>query len=392
MPLARTDTSPLFGSGATSTLRLIVYLAAGVVLMVADYRGHYLARVRQYAAVAVEPVYRAAAMPADAARNLRLAVADRKALTEENQRLREALLLTQARLNRLGAVAEQNTRLKELLEVQHSLGLGVQLAKLIDIVLDPYRQRITLDAGAKQGVVTGQAVLDAYGVMGQISEVLPTTSTAVLITDSSHAVPVMVERTGLRTIAYGSGSSDRLNVPNIPVSADVKAGDKLITSGLGGSFPAGFPVGEITSIGAEPSGMFAVAVAKPAAALERSGEVLLLRPLAEPVGPPALRNEMGPPVPPAEELQSASAAATAAQAAPGRPAASAATSAATPAAAPARPTPAAPAPTASTAQSTPAGTAPAATPRAAPSNAARPDAAPPPASAEPPKPVPGTTP
>lgn len=387
MPLARTDTSPLFGSGATSTLRLIVYLAAGVVLMVADYRGHYLARVRQYAAVAVEPVYRAAAMPADAARNLRLAVADRKALTEENQRLREALLLTQARLNRLGAVAEQNTRLKELLEVQHSLGLGVQLAKLIDIVLDPYRQRITLDAGAKQGVVTGQAVLDAYGVMGQISEVLPTTSTAVLITDSSHAVPVMVERTGLRTIAYGSGSSDRLNVPNIPVSADVKAGDKLITSGLGGSFPAGFPVGEITSIGAEPSGMFAVAVAKPAAALERSGEVLLLRPLAEPVGPPALRNEMGPPAPPAEELQNASAAATAAQAAPGRPAAAATT----PAAAPARSAPAAPA--ASTAQPTPAGTAPAATPRAAPPNAARPDAAPPPpASAELPKPVPGTTP
>ena len=301
MPLARTDTTPLFGVGATSTLRLVVYLAIGVTLMVADYRGHYLARVRQYVAVAVEPVYRIAAMPADAARNVRLAVADRQALTQENQRLREALLLTQARLNRLSAVAEQNNRLKELLDVQHSLGLGVQLAKLIDIVLDPYRQRITLDAGARQGVVVGQAVLDAYGVMGQISEVLPTTSTAVLITDSSHAVPVVIERTGLRTIAYGSGSSDRLDVPNIPVSADVKAGDKLLTSGLGGSFPAGFPVGEIVSVAAEPSGMFAVAVARPAAALERSGDVLLLRPLADPVGPPALTPEVGPPAPPPGE-------------------------------------------------------------------------------------------
>lgn len=302
MPLARTDTSPLFGAGASSTLRLVVYLAAGVALMVADYRGHYLARVRQYAAVAVEPVYRVAAMPADAARTVRLAIADRQALTQENQRLREALLLTQARLNRLGAVAEQNTRLKELLDVQHSLGLGVQLAKLIDIVLDPYRQRITLDAGARQGVVVGQAVLDAYGVMGQISEVLPTTSTAVLITDTSHALPVVIERTGLRTIAYGSGSSDRLDVPNIPVSADVKAGDKLLTSGLGGSFPAGFPVGEIVSVAAEPSGMFAVAVARPAAALERSGDVLLLRPLADPVGPPALKPDSGPPAPPPEAL------------------------------------------------------------------------------------------
>ncbi|WP_257387456.1 rod shape-determining protein MreC [Tahibacter caeni] len=302
MPLARSDTSPLFGAGATSTLRLVVYLAAGVALMVADYRGHYLARVRQYVAVAVEPVYRIAAMPADAARTVRLAVADRQALTQENQRLREALLLTQARLNRLSAVAEQNTRLKELLDVQHSLGLGVQLAKLIDIVLDPYRQRITLDAGARQGVVVGQAVLDAYGVMGQISEVLPTTSTAILITDTSHAVPVVIERTGLRTIAYGSGSSDRLDVPNIPVSADVKAGDKLLTSGLGGSFPAGFPVGEIRSVAADPSGMFAVAVARPAAALERSGDVLLLRPLADPVGPPALKPETGPPAPSPGEL------------------------------------------------------------------------------------------
>lgn len=305
MPLARTDTSPLFGAGATSTLRLVVFLAMGVTLMVADYRGQYLRRVREFTAVAIEPVYRIAAMPADAARNLRLAIADRKALTQENQRLREALLLTQARLNRLGAVAEQNTRLKELLEVQHSLGLGVQLAKLIDIVLDPYRQRITLDAGARQGVVVGQAVLDAYGVMGQISEVLPTTSTAVLITDASHAVPVVIERTGLRTIAYGSGSSDRLDVPNIPVSADVKAGDKLITSGLGGSFPAGFPVGEIQSVAAEPSGMFAVAVAKPAAALERSGDVLLLRALADPVGPPPLNDEWGPPAPSPEELAAA---------------------------------------------------------------------------------------
>lgn len=302
MPLARTDTSPLFGAGASSTLRLVVYLAAGVALMVADYRGHYLARVRQYASVVVEPVYRIAAMPADAARTVRLAIADRQALTQENQRLREALLLTQARLNRLGAVAEQNTRLKELLDVQHSLGLGVQLAKLIDIVLDPYRQRITLDAGARQGVVVGQAVLDAYGVMGQISEVLPTTSTAVLITDTSHALPVVIERTGLRTIAYGSGSSDRLDVPNIPVSADVKAGDKLLTSGLGGSFPGGFPVGEIVSVAAEPSGMFAVAVARPAAALERSGDVLLLRPLADPVGPPALKPESGPPAPPPDAL------------------------------------------------------------------------------------------
>ena len=296
MAIARNDsTSPLFGAGATSTLRLIVYLAMGVALMVADHRGRYLETMRQYLYLAVEPVYRLAAMPADAARSLRLAVADRKALTEENQRLRESLLLTQARLNRLGAVAEQNTRLKQLLEVQHSLGMGVQLAKLIDVVLDPYRQRIMLDAGANQGVLVGQAVLDAYGVMGQVVEVLPTTSTAMLITDPTHAVPVIIQRTGMRTIAYGKGVSDQLDVPNIPFSADVKPGDKLVTSGLGGGFPAGFPVGVITAVSADRSGMFAAAVAKPEAALERSGDVLLLRPLAEPVGPPPPAPTSGPP-------------------------------------------------------------------------------------------------
>ncbi|UXI68004.1 rod shape-determining protein MreC [Tahibacter amnicola] len=301
MALARTDTSPLFGSGATSTLRLIVYLSACVALMVADHRGQYLAQLRQYLHLMIEPVYHAAALPADAARAVRKAVADRSALTEENQRLREALLLTQARLNRLDSVAEQNTRLKELLEVQHSVGMGVQLAKLVDIVLDPYRQRIMLDVGANQGVVLGQAVLDAYGVMGQISEVLPNTATAILITDPTHAIPVTVDRTGLRTVAYGSGSSDRLDIPNIPLSADIKPGDKLVTSGLGGRFPAGFPVAEITSVGTDSSGMFAAAVARPSAALERSGEVLLLRPLTDPVGPPALVDPGGPPAPPPEE-------------------------------------------------------------------------------------------
>ncbi|MEO8671735.1 MAG: rod shape-determining protein MreC [Tahibacter sp.] len=306
MALARTDTSPMFGAGSASTLRMIVYLSMALCLMVVDHRGHYLGRIRQSMHLLIEPAYRIAALPADAARTVRLAISDRSALTTENQRLREALLLAQARLNRMGAVAEQNARLQELLDVQHNLGMGVQLAKLIDIVLDPYRQRITLDAGENQGVQVGQAVLDAYGVMGQVSEVLATTSTAILITDPSHALPVTVERTGLRTIAYGAGTSDRLNLPNIPVSADIKPGDRLVTSGLGGGFPSGFPVGEIRSVAADATGMFAAAIAKPAAALERSGEVLLLRPLADPVGPPTLAESIGPPAPPENVSQPAS--------------------------------------------------------------------------------------
>lgn len=299
MALSRTPTAPLFGEGTAGTLRLIVYLLAGIMLMTADRHGHYLQRIRATAAVAIEPLYRAAALPSDAARAVRMAIADRKALTAENAELKQALLLAQARITRLGAVSEQNQRLQSLLDVQRSLGLGVQLARLIDVDLDPFRHRVVLNLGSANGVEPHRAVLDASGVMGQVIEVLPHSATVMLITDPHHALPVTVERTGLRTIVQGNGAVDRLDLPNIPVSADITVGDKLVTSGLGGTFPGGFPVGTIASLKADESGMFATASVQPAAALDRSGEVLVLRELAEAVGPPAPAEAVGPPAEPA---------------------------------------------------------------------------------------------
>ena len=287
MPLASTDKVSLFAEGAVSTARLIAYLTLAMIVMVIDHRGSYLERLRLFASTIVEPIYRVAALPSDVARAGSLAIATQSHLVDENRNLREALLLAQVRLNRMSALSDQNDRLKKLLDVQKDLGLGVQLARLIDIDLDPFRHRIVLAAGSAQSISVGQPVLDAYGVMGQIVEVLPNTSVAMLITDPTHAIPVMIKRTGLRTIAYGTGSIDRLQLPNIPISADIKVGDALVTSGLRGRFPAGFPVGEILEISNDESGMFAAAIARPAAALDRSGEVLLLQDLPQPVGPPA---------------------------------------------------------------------------------------------------------
>ena len=291
----RTDTTTLFAEGSVSTLRLIVYLACSVALMVLDHRGNYLQIARHAASALVEPIYRIAAFPSEVARATRTAVATQDSLASENRDLRERLLLAQARLNRLDTLVAQNERLKDLLDAQKNLGLKVQFAHLIDVDLDPFRHRIVLDVGTNQGVVVGQPVIDAHGIMGQIIEVLPNTAVAMLITDPAHAIPVVIERTGLRSIAFGSGSIDRLELPNIPISADVKVGDKLLTSGLGGRFPAGFPVGEIQSVQTDQSGMFAVASARPAAGLDRSGEVLLLRDQPQPYGPPALQDEVGPP-------------------------------------------------------------------------------------------------
>ncbi|MGH8213133.1 MAG: rod shape-determining protein MreC [Rhodanobacteraceae bacterium] len=295
MTLSDKDSSPIFADAAAGTLRLIGYLALACVVMVLDHRNGWLHSARYAASVVVEPIYRLAAWPGEAAQSARVAFSQRRALIEENGRLREALLLAQARLNRMNAVSQQNARLKQLLDTRRTLGMDVQLARLIDVDLGAARNRVVIDAGAKEGVHTGQVVIDAHGVMGQIIEVLPHSAVALLITDANHSIPVVDERSGLRGLARGSGAPDKLTVSDIPLSADVKVGDRVATSGLGGRFPAGFPVGVITSIGPDSSGMFAQASAQPAAALARSGEVLLLRDLPEQFGPPPVAPPVGPP-------------------------------------------------------------------------------------------------
>jgi rod shape-determining protein MreC len=295
MALAREDSSPLFAGAVAGTLRLILYLALAMVLMVLDHRNGWMWRLRYTASIVVEPVYRLASLPAAGMRTLSVAFADRKLLTEQNQRLREDLLLANAKLNRMAAVAEQNQRLKELLATQHSLELNVQLARVIDVDLGSYRHRMLLNVGARNDVKKGQVVIDAHGVMGQVVEVMPRTSLVMLVTDPDHAIPVMIERTGLRTVAYGSRDGGLLSLPNISMAADVRPGDKLLTSGLGGRFPPGFPVGEIRSVEPAASGMFLEGRARPTADLDRSEDVLLLHDQAEPAGPPEPVVPAGPP-------------------------------------------------------------------------------------------------
>jgi len=295
MAIARDNAATLFAEGGASTLRLILCLGLAITLMVVDHHAHYLQALRRTANLVVEPAYRLAALPADVARATRTAVVTQDQLASENRELREQLLLAQARLNRLDALLAQNERLKGLLEAQKNLGLSVQFARLVDVDLDPFRHRIVLDVGSAQGAKVGQPVIDAHGVMGQLVEVLPNTSVAMLITDPTHAIPVVVERTGLRAIAYGSGATDTLDLRDIPRSADIRSGDKLLTSGLGGRFPAGFPVGVIGDVSTDNKGMFIAATAQPAAALDRSGEVLLLQEQLQPYGPPAPQEVVGPP-------------------------------------------------------------------------------------------------
>jgi rod shape-determining protein MreC len=293
--IARNESTTLFADSALGTLKLTLYLTVAIVLMIADHRGGYIERVRAALGIAIEPIYRVAALPAQLSNDARLALADRGRLAEQNAELGRKLMLAEAALNRYASVEEQNQRLKRLLDVQTSLGLSAQLARLIEVDPGPFHRRIVLNVGSEDHITVGQAVIDATGVMGQIVETLAHTSTVMLITNPTQAIPVAIERTGLRTIAKGGGSADTLELPNIPISADVRIGDRLITSGLGGVYPAGFPVGEIRTISNDASGLFAAAVAAPSASLDRSGEVLVLHEIVDPVGPPDLAPLYGPP-------------------------------------------------------------------------------------------------
>lgn len=259
------------------TLRLLTYLVLSVALVVLDHRGNWLDRVRAQASVAIQPLWWLAGLPSRLGESMRDDAATRAHLSEENRRLRNTLLVMDARQARLQVEAEENARLRGLLGAAERGGLDVQLAPILDVDLDPTRQRLLLNAGSRNGVLRGQSVIDAGGLVGQIIEVTPTTAVVLLLTDPDHAVPVAVARTGVRLVAYGTGNSGELELRNVPLSSDVRTGDVIITSGLGGRFPPGFPVGTITALQPDDNRAFLVGEVSAAAQLDRGRDVLLLR-------------------------------------------------------------------------------------------------------------------
>jgi rod shape-determining protein MreC len=276
MPAYAGSPAPRSGDVA-GTLRLLAYLALAIAMIVFDHRGGWLAQFRDRSQLLVQPLWWLAGAPARVGQAVHNDASTRSRLADENRVLRNALLISGARLSRLQAAAAENARLRGLLGAGRREGLDVQLAPILDVDLDPTRQRLLLDAGSRDGVEVGQSVIDAGGLIGQIIAVMPTTSTVLLITDPDHAVPVVVARSGVRLVAYGKGRSDRLELANIPLSSDIKVGDRIVTSGLGGRFPAGFAVGQVMSLQPDDSRAFLVGQLKPAAQLDRGRDVLLLK-------------------------------------------------------------------------------------------------------------------
>lgn len=258
--------------------RFLLLVLVSIVLMVLDHRQHHLDEVRRAISAAVYPLQVVVDSPFKLWVWLREMTAERAELQLEVSRLQAEHLLTNARLQRMTALEAENARLRSLLEARSQVRDEIRVAEIMSVDANPYRHSIIIDVGARDKVYDGQAIVDANGVVGQVINAGLVTSEALLISDPSHALPVEVNRNGLRTIANGTGELDRLDLPFLPNNADVKAGDLLVTSGLGGAFPAGYPVAVVTLVNRNPQEPFAEVSAKPVAALDQVREVMLIWP------------------------------------------------------------------------------------------------------------------
>jgi rod shape-determining protein MreC len=265
-----------FSDSAGVSLPLLAYLVLAGVLMMLDYRNHIGVQVRSHLSVVIEPIWWIASLPKRMVSGVDSELALREKLQADNKKLQNTIRIANARILRLNAMSEENQRLRDLLDADPHGSLNVHMVRILDVDLNPYHQRIVLDAGKAQGVKVGQAVLDAGGIAGQVIEVSENKSIVLLVTDSEHAIPVQVVRSGLRSIALGTGNHSELLMPDIPQSADIRVGDVLVSSGMGGRFPAGFPVGVITQLKPDETRLFVIGRAKPAARLDQGLEVLLL--------------------------------------------------------------------------------------------------------------------
>ena len=269
--------------------RIAAFVVVSAAVMFADSRFDYLDRVRYTLGFLTAPIFWVADTPARVSYWIDDVFVSHSDLIAENQSLREELLFARRALQLLAGLASENLRLRALQEASASVEGSILAAEIINISSDAGSRRVLINRGAQHGVVAGQALLDAHGLMGQVIEVLPFTSWVMLITDSRHGTPVQVNRNGERAIARGSrGEFPELELEYVPDTSDIVVGDLLVSSGLGQRFPKDYPVAEVTSVVHDPGQAFAIIKARPLAQMDRTRHVMLLE-------LPANEEEVAPP-------------------------------------------------------------------------------------------------
>ena len=257
-------------------VRFLVLAVLSVALMVVDARFDVLKPARSQMSLVLMDAYWVTDLPERLWQGVSSQFGSRTELVAENEKLKTENLLLQGRMQKLAALTEQNVRLRELLNSSALVNEKVEVAELIGVDPNPFTHRIIINKGERDGVILGQPVLDARGLMGQVVELMPYTSRVLLLTDTTHSIPVQVNRNGLRAIASGTGNPERLELRHVADTADIKEGDLLVSSGLGQRFPAGYPVATVKEVIHDSGQPFAIVRAVPTAALNRSRYLLLV--------------------------------------------------------------------------------------------------------------------
>ena len=267
---------PFFKRGPAPLVRLFFFASLSLALLVIDARFRYAEGLRAWLALAAYPLQRAATAPVDLLGSVGSFFSTQAQLVQENEKLRAKALEYSHDAQRYEAVRAEAEQLRKLVGAQERLDVRVIPAEIMYNGRDPYSHKLFIDRGATHGVRPGSPVTDETGIVGQVTRVHPLVSEVTLATDRDQAIPVQVVRNGLRAVAFGSGSSGSLELRFMAANADIQTNDRLVTSGIDGTYPPGLPVASVMRIERDAENAFARVVCRPAAGVDRGRFVLVL--------------------------------------------------------------------------------------------------------------------
>jgi rod shape-determining protein MreC len=265
-----------FVHGPSAFARLAFFSALSLALMATDSRLQYLTSVRQSLQTLLHPLQLLANTPSQLYRNVDEYFSTHDYLLNENRQLKQHALQQGVALQKLSTLALENDHLRQLLQTNKAIKESSVVAEIMHVGRDLFSKKIIVNRGASHKITAGEAVVDATGVIGQVTRVYPLSSEVTLITDKSLAIPIQIERNGLRAIAFGHGRDNTLDLPYLPSNVDIRRGDKLVTSGIDGVYPAGLSVATVAKIEVMPDSPFARIICNPTGGVENHRQVLLV--------------------------------------------------------------------------------------------------------------------
>ncbi len=267
---------PFFHRGPSPLARLAFFGLLSLALLFADTRYRYLEDARQAVASALYPLQRVVLLPGEAVAYVTAYLTAQRTLADDNATLKQDLLAEAPAVQGYQLLQQENARLRALLEVEQRIPRATTAAEVLYTGRDPFTQKVFVDKGESVGVQPGQAVIDEVGVVGQVTRVFPYMAEVTLVTDKDYAVPVRVERSGVRSVMYGAGTGRLPELRFLSPNSEIHAGDRLVTSGIDGTYPAGLAVAQVASVERETGQIFARVICRPLAGVDKSTHVLIL--------------------------------------------------------------------------------------------------------------------